>query len=1617
MDRTGIINYLAEEAIEDRLVVFLGAGCSKWAGLPSWDELLVELRDKVGLRTRETNLLRLALRLEKTMKPLPFREAIVSRLRVPPDKSSELHNAVANLGIHWYITTNYDQLPENALRLGRISPKVIINPRNVPALKRREKSVIKLHGDIDDPSTIVITEEDYRKYCHENRQFVDWLNGIFTSETILFLGVSFRDARLVEADQYITNYFGKYRRPPVIVLKRPKKPHQQDHAQNGSIQDDYASALEDFQFFVESFRGNNFHVLVINDYSELPFFIIDIGKELEARRLKQLEQEAIDSGLVRKFKSEALIEQDIDAKIKKLGNLFWIRAKKESTELEEFVKSNVEPITLSARSKACIAISDFISNSRQATDLQKAWEYLEKATEITDQIEDKRDLHKRLNRLRAKLLWYEEMPDKALESIANDLSEPKTRSLWLLILADTGRYPEADEFIESHDIHMRWAEAALFVLCRSGKIEKAKDFYAKAIAQHKEFLAPEDKGSIETDVEDFGATLKASFAFYIIPAVIEETRKDKGAGLFPEELEKEQKEGLLEALELVKDLLDEQRTADLSQHRSKALAALVELEASHLLGNKDRADEVAHHLLRSGVITEGVGSYIISRSECFSKDDLRGLLNYLEAHYGEEPWSLIQRAGIHAFEFEEPDTSWDLLLKTKKLLKEKDDKVKWLDLLFSIGQKLGRLDDIDRLFKKVLPKEGVHFRFFNGRLAQICGDHKTAEKQFISIVNDSGAPKIDVFQSLTNLSEIKEKEGILDEAQKYLERALDIHFNPLIIRGQLLRVLIKQNNTKAIFEQCQKLEQIGKADESTLEWQGQAAYAMDMLEESEEAYKILSNKYGLTPERARKLALAVGRQGKHRIREAVEILEPYIQDKKQFDSECLEVAVELQLIAGDEDAAWRLLDEHFKESENNIRLLAKIMDIGFRTDHETKAHQAMIRLIQLQEEKSASGENAEPILWKVTIPEVIEITKRRQEAIDRATRLYLAGDLPRWLATDVFGMTLHQDWAVRTQPLSVLPEDPIQRARYVTYSTPGMRLTDRKGRPNWLSFEIPPDIREIVVDAHALITLYRLGLLTLMDQRFDRIYYPRVFHDIWAQERMKYRHHQKSEADASREIVLRLDRNEIAEIETPTNDQAEPNEDRLLKDVGLSESEGCPLVNAFASSEHFPGNIKVPVIRLCQLASWLLSAGKLSSTKHDRVSSVQEAAMMTTEAVEEQLDRATALLISLGTLSEICKLDILTELLASGKKIILEATSGRIVRWSITELEFVQETGREQEKIEEFLNNSHVFVGQPVTKHVDTDKPGHELGYLGLMSTINLAIEKQLHICTDDRALQRFADPKWSGATFGTDALLGDLYSKNILNIEEYTECFLKMCKWRYRFLIPDIQILVHLAREYRASPPGKGLQDFADYWDDCQQDAGLPLAVPPGQMIVPLGVKIWMAWHDAWVNMLIQLWEQEPQACREWLEKLTDAVLVELLPSPPAALIESVASNIMELQERSVFTHIFIAMSHSEHPEKLQPLASQTARLLLGNEDKVWQEAKEFLGWLSERAPQATDWMKICTLNVMKGLTGGTLDVIPRDLVPELERLGITPTEHAQSVQSEALKKAITEARERLTE
>ena len=72
--RENAIVYLSEEIIKRRLIVFVGAGCSVDAGLPSWGDLISEIQKKIQLKTNETDLLRIASNIEKNMGVLPFRE-------------------------------------------------------------------------------------------------------------------------------------------------------------------------------------------------------------------------------------------------------------------------------------------------------------------------------------------------------------------------------------------------------------------------------------------------------------------------------------------------------------------------------------------------------------------------------------------------------------------------------------------------------------------------------------------------------------------------------------------------------------------------------------------------------------------------------------------------------------------------------------------------------------------------------------------------------------------------------------------------------------------------------------------------------------------------------------------------------------------------------------------------------------------------------------------------------------------------------------------------------------------------------------------------------------------------------------------------------------------------------------------------------------------------------------------------------------------------------------------------------------------------------------------------------------------------------------------------------
>ena len=85
-------------------------------------------------------------------------------------KPSPVLRALAELDFARVITTNYDQLFESALRAAGKQPRVsVYTPKLEPTRDYANPTsqspiVFKIHGDIDRPESIVVTDEDYIQF-------------------------------------------------------------------------------------------------------------------------------------------------------------------------------------------------------------------------------------------------------------------------------------------------------------------------------------------------------------------------------------------------------------------------------------------------------------------------------------------------------------------------------------------------------------------------------------------------------------------------------------------------------------------------------------------------------------------------------------------------------------------------------------------------------------------------------------------------------------------------------------------------------------------------------------------------------------------------------------------------------------------------------------------------------------------------------------------------------------------------------------------------------------------------------------------------------------------------------------------------------------------------------------------------------------------------------------------------------------------------------------------------------------------------------------------------------------------------------------------------------------
>ncbi|MHA7223093.1 SIR2 family protein [Arthrobacter sp. RHLT1-20] len=194
---------LGQESRSGHLVPFLGAGVSVSAGAPSWSQLLEKLKTGVRLGATEERafeglaLLDQASVLEQLYSDQvgsrgAFGEAVASAVDLP--RYGLAPALLATLPSAGAITLNYDRLFETACDDAQ-RPRTVL-PENVPAVGN--DWLLKLHGSVTQPDSIVLTRDDYLGY-NSNRDAPSALvKAHLLTHHLLFVGFGLADAHFHE---------------------------------------------------------------------------------------------------------------------------------------------------------------------------------------------------------------------------------------------------------------------------------------------------------------------------------------------------------------------------------------------------------------------------------------------------------------------------------------------------------------------------------------------------------------------------------------------------------------------------------------------------------------------------------------------------------------------------------------------------------------------------------------------------------------------------------------------------------------------------------------------------------------------------------------------------------------------------------------------------------------------------------------------------------------------------------------------------------------------------------------------------------------------------------------------------------------------------------------------------------------------------------------------------------------------------------------------------------------------------------------------------------------------------------------------------------------------------
>ncbi|GAA7299325.1 hypothetical protein HpM040_10500 [Helicobacter pylori] len=204
---------------ENYLSIFAGAGISAESKLPKWGDLINELQKCLyGDTKKNEDYLVLAEKFYNQFGESFYYQTLKS-LIPNSAKRNDLHLEIVKLNIKNLITTNWDNLFEQAINEEGRFFNIIKSDKDIGGSTGFAK-FIKMHGSLDE-NNIVFKEQDYLEYSNIFPLIENYIKGVFSTDVVILLGYSLSDQNVKQIISWVNSHSKSVK--PIYFIKTAKE--------------------------------------------------------------------------------------------------------------------------------------------------------------------------------------------------------------------------------------------------------------------------------------------------------------------------------------------------------------------------------------------------------------------------------------------------------------------------------------------------------------------------------------------------------------------------------------------------------------------------------------------------------------------------------------------------------------------------------------------------------------------------------------------------------------------------------------------------------------------------------------------------------------------------------------------------------------------------------------------------------------------------------------------------------------------------------------------------------------------------------------------------------------------------------------------------------------------------------------------------------------------------------------------------------------------------------------------------------------------------------------------------------------------------------------------------